>query len=131
MNEVVLSIGSNVTPRYERVVDALSKLKGILEDCMASDIYETPEIHGIGRPYMNAVMTGTTNMSLDDLHQRTKQLELQAGRDAEARMRGEVYVDIDIVIWNREVIRPNDFRQTFFKIGAESLGILQPVNYGR
>lgn len=125
MNEVVLSIGSNMSPRKERVAAALSRMCGVLDDAAVSDIYETPEIYGTGRPYMNAVIAGKTNLTADELKSLTKHIELVSGRDAAARKRGDVPVDIDIVIWNGEVARPNDYRQTFFKIGAEMLGILQ------
>lgn len=125
MNEVLLSIGSNVTPRRDRVAAALESIGSLLDDSMASDIYETPEIHGIGRPYMNAVVSGKTDMGFERLRETTKRLELEAGRDANARERGDVHVDIDIVVWNGVVLRPNDFRQPFFRIGAGMIGIFQ------
>lgn len=123
-NEVILSIGSNVTPRRCRVAEALDLMRGMLSDCMVSDIYETPEIHGTGRPYMNAVIYGKTDMDHTDLKEETKRVEVCAGRDNEARARGDVPVDIDIVVWNGDVVRPNDFRQSFFRIGAGMIGVL-------
>lgn len=124
MNEVILSIGSNVTPRRARVAETLAVMQGLLTDSMASGIYETPEIHGIGRPYMNAVIYGRTHLDCSGLKAVTKKIEVEAGRDDAARSRGDVPVDIDIVVWNGDVVRPNDFRQSFFRIGAGMIGVL-------
>lgn len=124
MNEVILSVGSNVTPRRDRVAAALALMDSLLNEGVASGIYETPEIHGMGRPYMNAVIFGKTEIDFEHLKATTKRIELEAGRNDEARRRGDVPVDIDIVVWNRQVLRPNDYRQPFFRIGAEMIGIL-------
>jgi len=123
MNKVVLSIGSNCSPRGERVGLAIDWINRILSNVRHSDIYETPEIHGIGSPYMNAVIIADTDMDYDRLHELTKDFELRSGRDETARRECRVPVDVDIVIWNDNVIRPNDYRQTFFRIGARMLGL--------
>lgn len=117
-HEVVMCIGSNLHPRGYRVTEAIAEVSGLLEDPESSHVYETPEIHGSGRSYRNAVMRGSTSLSFDLLNQKLKGIEFRLGRDAAARARGDVPVDIDIVMWDGEVVRPKDFEQDFFRIGA-------------
>lgn len=118
-NEVVLSFGSNVDESY--VAAALSWIGHVLEDMRCSSIYKTPAVHGGPRDYSNAVVSGYSRYGFDTLNAMFKDYEYSQGRDAAARDRGIVAIDIDIVVWNDEVVRAWDYRQTFFKTGFSEL----------
>lgn len=118
---VVISLGSNCGQREENVLAATNYLGTLLTDMHASSIYETPEIHGLPRLYMNAVVAGNFSGDLNALHEKCKIYEKENGRDEVARNRGDVPIDLDIVIWNDEVVRPRDFSMEFFKIGYRQL----------
>lgn len=120
---VVISLGSNCGPREENVQAATKYLGTLLTDMRASSIYETPEIHGLPRLYMNAVVVGNFSGDPDSLHEMCKIYEKENGRDEAARERGDVPIDLDIVMWNDEIIRPRDFSMEFFKIGYRQLMI--------
>lgn len=120
-NKTVLSFGSNCGKRRENVESAISRFSEILRDCKFSTIYETPEYHGSGKIYMNAVGVGYTEMEYSDLLEAIKRYEVGCGRDGMCRERGDVPIDIDIVVWNGDVCRPQDFLREFFKIGYEAL----------
>lgn len=121
LKSVVISIGSNCGDRAENVRAALEWLSANLTDTRCSDIYETPEIHGKGSPYMNAVLTGHTPLDFAELNGMFKKYELSQGRDADARALGLVPIDIDIVVRNGEVIRPADYAAAFFKLGFSQI----------
>lgn len=123
MNHFVLCIGSNLEPRVERVADARDWLIDILKNHACSNIYETPEIHGVGRPYMNMVCEGYSDISFSRLSQMCKDYEVLAGRDEMSRSRGDVPIDIDVVVVNDKVVRDKDFRQKFFWIGAKQINL--------
>ena len=120
-HKVVVSLGSNYGERRHHIERAVRQMKILLGDRRVSDIYETPEIHGVGAPYLNAVIIGETRHPYDVVHAMTKVWEKAQGRSDEMRARGDVPVDIDIVVWDGEVIRRRDFEQTFFKIGYDQL----------
>ena len=113
LHEVVVSLGTNDPPRCRRILEAIAAMRGLLLDCRVSDIYETPEIHGYGDPYMNAVLSGRTRMDQTELERFSKQYEVKAGRDALARKEGRVPIDIDIVIWDGTV--PQGLCPVFFQ----------------
>lgn len=121
MNKLVISLGSNCGDRTKNVREAANWIARLLQDTRCSDIYETPEIHGIGDPYMNAVIIGESSDDYDALNSSFKQYEILAGRDAGARSRGEVPIDIDIVIWNDNLLRNSDYSANFFQIGYLAL----------
>lgn len=118
---VVISFGSNLDPRVERIERSMEIISRYLSGCRCSTIYETPEIHGKGRPYMNAVMTGYLRIDFNEFERLCKQTEIEEGRDEAARMRGDVPIDIDIVIDGDKVIREKDFAMSFFQIGFTQL----------
>lgn len=118
---VVLSFGSNCGDRSKNVEKALDWIKGISSGAVCSIIYETPEIHGIGAPYMNAVCRCHISYSLTQFLAITKEYETVNGRDSECRIRGEVPIDIDVVIWNDKIIRPKDYSCSFFQIGYKMI----------
>ncbi len=118
---IVISIGSNVAQRRARVEQAIAWIKTILEETECSDIYETAPLNGSGSNYVNAVVRGETELSLSGFIALTKEYERQQGRDDEARKRGEVVVDIDVVIADGEIIRLRDYNCYFFRKGYDSL----------
>lgn len=119
LNRVVLSIGSNCG--YEGVEKGLVWLSETLDDFCASSLYETPAVHGGTRNYINAVISGRTADDMSRFNALLKEYEVSAGRDERCRSLGIVPVDIDIVVFNGEVVREWDFRQNFFKIGYSEL----------
>lgn len=121
--KVVIGLGSNCGDRSKAVAEAIDWLHNLLNEAEASDIYETPAYGDVGGPYMNAVVRGVyrNNCTLDRLECECKGYELSHGRDAEARSRNLVPIDIDIVMAGDEILRSADFSRSFFQIGYQQL----------
>lgn len=122
MNRVVISLGSNVEDRMARVAAAMTWIQSILRSTDCSGIYETDDFHPTGRKYCNAVMAGDTALSQGEIDAAAGLYELNAGRDESARRRGDVPIDIDLVIWNSTVLRPRDMEREYFLRGFRELG---------
>lgn len=116
-SKAVLSFGSNSGDRQKNVLKALDWINLRFPDSTVSEIYETPEIHGIGNPYINAVGVCEVGCSLQELIALTKEYEKENGRNSECRRRGDVPIDIDVVKWNDTILRPLDYSSSFFNIG--------------
>lgn len=127
LNEVVISIGSNHGDRVVQVADGIEWIKCILKEVSSSEIYSTIDCHGGKRDYMNAVVKGVTAENISSLDALCKQYEFRHGRTEEARGKGYVPVDIDVVIFNHDIIRPKDFNQDFFQIGYKQIYSNQPI----
>ena len=118
---VVLSLGSNCGNRNAQVSKAMTWLSSLLADVSSSPVYETPEAYGRGDLYMNAVVKGETPIPIEALNRLFKDYEYAHGRDCASRRKGEVPIDIDIVIAGDDILRPRDFNQQFFQIGYRQL----------
>lgn len=119
VNEVVaiLSVGSNCGDRYSNVSEGIGWLSKVLSDIRSSTIYATPDCHGSNREYLNAVVAGKTNRPPEEIDNMCKEFEKSYGRDESMRKTGCVPVDIDLVIYDNKILRPNDFKREFFEIG--------------
>lgn len=113
----ILSIGSNCGDRYSNVSEGIVWLSKILSGIRSSTIYATPDCHGGNREYLNAVVAGKTHNTPEEINNLCKEFEKSCGRNESMRQIGYVPVDIDLVIYDDTILRPNDFKRDFFKIG--------------
>ena len=121
MISLVIGIGSNCGDRKALVESAVEWLQKILMQTKCSEIYETPCALKVGKPYMNAVISGFFDGDAFQLNDLLKEKEHEMGRTAECRDKGDVPIDMDIVICNNEVFKDWDYRQKFFRIGYEQI----------
>ena len=121
MISVVISIGSNCGDRDKSVEEAIAWLRHILMQVKSSEIYETPCAMKVGKPYKNGVVSGFYSGDAFQLNDLLKDKEREMGRSSECREKGDVPIDMDIVICDNEVFKEWDYRQKFFRIGYEQL----------
>ena len=67
------------------------------------------------KPYTNQCL------GVSQLNALLKQHEIAEGRTDEMRARKQVPIDIDIVIYDGEILRPNDYNQAFFQKGWKEI----------
>lgn len=127
MNELVLSIGSNSSDCQEQMNACIEWLHKILSEIKFSSIYETQAINGIDNAYLNGVVSGKVEKNYQEIHFIMKQYEIDRGRTVESKNNGSIPIDIDIVIWNGQVLRERDYNQSYFQIGWKQLNDKNPV----
>ena len=121
MNELVLSIGSNSADSQIRMKTCVEWLRTILTEIKISTIYETQAINGIDNAYLNCVVYGEIKAGYDESYSIMKQFEIDNGRTKKSKIIGSIPIDIDIVIWNKKIIREQDYKQLYFQIGWKQL----------
>lgn len=126
-NRFVLSLGSNTSERRENVVAAIRYLKEVFTVSSVSSVYETLPWGGGVSMYANCVLSGATQMELDAVLALAKEWERKNGRDEIAKKCGIVPVDVDVVIWNDEVLRPKELEREYFMIGYRQI-IPEPIH---
>ena len=121
LHEVVFSVGSNCGDRPSNVANGIKWLQTFISELKTSSIYATPDYHGSGREYYNAVVCGKTSLNPEEIDELCKIHEKECGRTEEARAAGDVPLDIDTVIYNHQILRPKDYSRNFFRIGHDQV----------
>lgn len=92
-----LSIGSNIEP-VKNIIFSIKELKEILTDINISNTYVTPSIGFEGPEFLNLIISGNTELSLEQLNVMLKVIEDNAGRDRTVKKFDSRTLDIDIVL---------------------------------
>ena len=92
-----LSIGSNIEP-VKNIIFSIKELKEILTDINISNTYVTPSIGFEGPEFLNLIISGNTELSLEQLNALLKVMEDNAGRDRTVKKFDSRTLDIDIVL---------------------------------
>lgn len=110
----LVGIGSNTTSRVANVEEATKRLSEFIDIQFDSGVFDSEPLSGKGSPYANRAIAGHTSLTFDQLNARLKAEEIDSGRDKSARERGEVPIDLDIVVFEGATIRPNEFGRDYF-----------------
>lgn len=119
--KLLISLGSNCGNRVENIEKALQWLSGRMTYIVHSGIYETESISGDGKLYCNCVVQGMYSGDISELTRQSKVYEIECGRTSNARGRGEVPIDIDIVKYGQDILRPKEYEAHYFRLGLERL----------
>ena len=116
-NAVVLSIGSNSADREAQMTNCIAWLRDNATLTKLSSVYNSPASNGKDPDYLNAVAEITSALTPPELTKLLKDYERQCGRTPQSKALGSIPIDIDIVMWNGEVLRQKDFAQYYFAKG--------------
>lgn len=122
MNECIIGIGSNISAEIN-IPAMLKFLSQDFEIVQVSNLIQTKAI-GITdqADYTNGAVRIRTQLSLTELSVYLKNLEDRMGRDRNQEKFGPRNIDLDILIWNDEVIDPDYYTRDFLQNSAEELG---------
>jgi 2-amino-4-hydroxy-6-hydroxymethyldihydropteridine diphosphokinase len=118
-NSFTICFGSNTDNARLKISAALDEIRTVADVIAQSEVYTYPSYTGIGKDYCNMVIKGLSDLSLNDFTIFTKQLEKKLGRTSESKASGVMPIDIDIICWNSETIRPSDSTREYFIFGLE------------
>ena len=128
MNCVIVSLGSNSSDRLIQIEVAISHLKSLFENVSVSTIYESEALNGTDFPYLNAVAIFQTQYTIEHVNVLLKEWEKQSGRTFESKLKGSIPIDLDIVVWNGNIVRQSDFSYPFFMRGYNELIALGAIS---
>lgn len=122
MNKAILGIGSNYPDSFNRVEQCCKEISFMVNKATFSSIYQTEAVCSKPAPsYHNCVALIETEIPYNDLKALFKEMEYKAGRNPQDKEKGLVVIDIDIVVWNDEILKPKDMEHSYMKIGLKEL----------
>ena len=71
--------------------------------------------------YLNQAARFETDMSQENVEMLLKQIEKANGRTPDDKHRGSVSLDIDLLVFDDRVLRPNDLKKEYVKLALSSL----------
>lgn len=112
---VLLAIGSNFQQELnmQKAVELL--LKAVPEIVFSRWVWTEP-IGVESPPFLNCLAYGQCSDDLLMVTNTFKTIEVLLGSTKEARLRGEVAIDIDLLQWDFQKVRPADWERPYVKM---------------
>ena len=98
MTTIYIALGSNKGSSLILVQKALSELSKLGSDFQASKLYETAPIDCEGGPFINAVCSFETDISLNDFIPILENIEKSLGKTAKTKAEAR-FIDLDILFY--------------------------------
>lgn len=119
--EYWIGLGSNFES-HKNISYAQSELKAMLGDIRFSSILITQPIN-CPTPYLfsNQVARGFTNLSKEDLIVCLKGIEQDCGRVAFDKIQGVIKLDLDLLIYDKYILKPKDIEFPYIQKGMAEL----------
>ena len=115
MSTILLSIGSNKFAKTN-IDKAKRMLLYLFPNIVFSDpILSEPEDDNFKYLFRNILACFTTDMNLDELNSKIKLTERAVGRTSRDKYQGKVIIDIDILMYGDDVIRPQDLEKEYIQ----------------
>lgn len=115
MNQAVIGLGSNIDPgkNIQAAREALRQRFTILK---WSDFIETEPVNCGGQPnFINGAALIVTDLSRESLKSELRRLEDALGRKREADKSAPRTIDLDLVVWNSQVVDEDYHQRDFLK----------------
>lgn len=121
MNECIIGIGSNIDAE-SNIPRMLEILKTKVSIVRISSFVQTKPI-GISEQadFTNGAVKIKTHLDKDSLNRELKKIEDNLGRDRSAPKYGPRTIDLDIVIWNGEIVDEDFYARDFIQQSVQEI----------
>lgn len=113
MHIVLLSVGSNVYSKTN-----IDKAKRMLSRSFPGTVF-TPSVMSEPYnelyvfPFRNILAAFETELKPDEIVEKVKMIESAIGRSSKDKYLGKVLIDIDLIKYDEEVLRPEDYERDY------------------
>lgn len=127
MSTILLSIGSNTFAKTN-IDKAKRMLSYVFQNIIFSDpILSEPEDDKYKYLFRNVLASFETDMSQEEIIDKIKQTERAVGRTPKDKYQGKVVIDIDLLKYGEEILRPQDFEREYVQQLLSTFVIPEPV----
>ena len=122
-HECIIGIGSNINPE-PNIASALFFLRQEQEFVSVSSLIKTSPIGIADQPdFLNGAAKVITEMELIDFKSYLKGVEDRLKRDRTAPKYGPRTIDLDILLWDGEIIDPDYYNRDFLRDAVDEISL--------
>lgn len=126
MSTILLSIGSNTFAKTN-IDKAKRMLSYVFQNIIFSDpILSEPEDDKYKYLFRNVLASFETDMSQEEIIDKIKQTERAIGRTPKDKYQGKVVIDIDLLKYGEDILRPQDFEREYVQQLLSTFVIPEP-----
>ena len=120
-HECIIGIGSNIDPE-QNIAAALFFLRQEQQLIAVSKLTQTKPIGILDQPdFLNGAAKVVVDMEMTEFQGYLKGLEDRLKRDRTAPKYGPRTIDLDLVIWDGEIVDPDYFNRDFLKNAVDEI----------
>jgi 2-amino-4-hydroxy-6-hydroxymethyldihydropteridine diphosphokinase len=121
MNTCIIGIGSNINPE-ENIKEMLGIVGGLVKILKTSSFIKTKPIGIENQPeFLNGAIKIETPLEQAELKELLISIENQLGRDRSAGKWGPRTMDLDIVVWNGEIVDNDYYTREFLRQSVDEV----------
>jgi 2-amino-4-hydroxy-6-hydroxymethyldihydropteridine diphosphokinase len=115
MNRVIIGLGSNIFPE-ENISKALEEMGKKISILRTTSLIRTKPVDITDQPdFLNGALLAETNLDKESLEVYLKSLEDLLGRDRTLPKSGPRTIDLDIVVWNGEILDRDYYTRDYLR----------------
>ncbi|MFT5170108.1 MAG: 2-amino-4-hydroxy-6-hydroxymethyldihydropteridine diphosphokinase [Lysobacterales bacterium] len=115
MNKVIIGLGSNIDPK-ENIEQARTHLKQNFTILAESTFIQTKPLGYINQDdFINGSIYLETELNQEEVRKQLKTIENELGRKRTEIKFGPRSIDLDIVIWNEDIVDNDFYDRDFLK----------------
>lgn len=123
LNKIILSLGANNNSEIN-IAAADDLLRSNFVSIHFSEPVYTEPIGDIKTGlFLNQVAIAYTSNYPDEINKILKQVERALGRTPESKEQGIIPIDIDLLQWNEQVLKPDDLQRDYVRSLLRTLSI--------
>lgn len=103
MAQIFISLGSNIDKAHN-VRQGVAAIQDIVKNIAVSDVFESESVGFDGSNFYNLVCGGETSLSVDEVCQRLRQIEVDNGRDRSAKKFSSRTLDLDLLVYDDLIV---------------------------
>lgn len=124
--ECFIGLGSNENTA-SNMISAQKDLLRFFPDIRFSSLLQTRPIGFCSpNPFFNMTAVCTTSLPLTGIRQLLKQIEMALGRKPEDKAHGIVKIDLDLLAYDGQILKPEDWKRSYVREGVNELSQTKP-----
>lgn len=122
IHSCLICIGSN-TNKNENVKTARKELEELFPDIKFGEEMLTDPLYFTSNPemFLNQIATFHTGMNVEEIKIHFRSIEVQSGRLPSDKEKEIVKLDIDLLTYDKEILKPKDMQRDYIKKGISGL----------